>query len=356
MSNKRKLCFLIPTLEGGGAEKNLAVVINSLDPDSYEIYILCLLAKGVNMAKFDKAKVQIIDLNRPQVYFSIRTILKTVKKIKPDVIIGWMGFLNAYLAFFKFLFPRGFKWVCRESSIPGFQNKYFNYPGIISFLYRFMNNYDVIICQSIAMADDLADNFGVARKKLKIINNPGNFSDTLPVTSLKNQSTYNILYVGNMNREKRVHLLIEVLAKLPPSYNLTMLGQGSESKSIEEMIKSAGLEHRVEIRKDCFDPNPFYAASDCLLLCSNHEGFPNVLVEAMGEGCPAIGYNIKGGANEILSNYGGFIVSEDNIDTFARTIQQVCEEKEIDRPKVAATAHNLYSIKKILTEYEEAFN
>lgn len=356
-SRRQRLCFVIPNLGRGGAERNLVTVLSNIDIERYEIFVVCLEAKGFNLQKINPAAVQLIDLKHPSVYFSVFKIVKAVKAIRPDALIGWMGYLNAYMACFKPFFPKGMRWICRESSIPSIQNRYFNYPFVFTFLYRFLNRYDRIICQSKAMANDLISSYGVVPEKIQVINNPIGFSDGLQAGAAPlKDGRYRLLYVGNISREKRVHLLVEALQRLPANYSLTILGDGTELPALRQQIGDCGLTDSVTIRTDCFDPMPDYLASDCMLLCSNHEGFPNVVVEAMGAGCPVIGFNIQGGANEILENYGGFAVTKPDVESFAATIRQVCETEALDRQRIAATARSVFDTKKIINSYEEAFN
>ncbi len=354
---KSRLCFIIPTLGRGGAEKNLVTVINNLDRKRFEVFLICLSATGSNLSKLDQTRLTLIDVCHPSIYLSILKLRRAVKQVAPDVVIGWMGYLNAYLIFFKFLFPSSIKWVCRESSIASIQNAYFKYPFFFTFLYGFLNRYNHIICQSKAMAEDLVNHFGVKKERITIINNPGNFESLLPVNHQhKQEEIKRLLYVGNLSKEKRVHLLIEALALLPHNYQLTILGEGTELNLISEKVGELRLSDRIFIEQDCFNPFPYYAAADCLLLCSNHEGFPNVLIEAMGAGCPAIGFNIAGGANEILTQYGGFIVAEPDMPTFVNCIRKVCEFTKIDRNQIAETARNSYNTEKIIDCYQQVFS
>ena len=94
---KTRIAIVIPTLDKGGAERVLVHFVNNLDYSKYAIYILCLKKRGALVDLVNK-EVEIIDLDQPRAYLSLPRINKEVKRIKPAVLIGWMGDINAIMA------------------------------------------------------------------------------------------------------------------------------------------------------------------------------------------------------------------------------------------------------------------
>ena len=313
--------------------------------------------EGGLIEKLD-TKITRWDVKNGRLYFSVFKIRNLVKNIDPDIIFPWMGYLNAYLAFCKPLFADKIVWLCRESTIPSLMNPNYRFPKLYSFFYKFYNRYSYIICQSGYMAKDLELNFNIKKERLVVINNPVDFEKVTlslkaPVVKpVAPENSINLLYVGSLNKWKRVHLLIEALILLPENYYLTIVGNGTEYENIQAMTIKNNISGRIRFILDCNNPYPYYAASNCLLLCSEFEGFPNVALESMASGCPVIGFNIKGGANEILENYGGFIVPGDMVSDFAKSILNVCEKQVIDKDKIIAFCKEKYDLKKIMGQYQ----
>ena len=269
-----------------------------------------------------------------------------------------MGYINAYLSFFIPFFPSRIKWVCRESSIASLNTKKFRLSWLFSFFYRFYNRYDSVVCQSEAMAEDLIRNYNVDKNKIKVINNPINIhqaeedkkkTSAKPVLA-RDKNDIELLFVGTFSKVKRVTLLPQVMALLPENYFLTMVGGGPYYNDLVAEIGKNNVGSRVQVVTNCFNPFPYYSTSRCLLLCSQFEGFPNVILEAFSCGCPAIGYDIIGGANELLANYGGFIADGD-LQHFADKIREVIEKKDIDRQRVIEECNKKFSIEKIIEHY-----
>ncbi|MEP6615516.1 MAG: glycosyltransferase [Ginsengibacter sp.] len=355
---KKKILFIVPHFLNGGAEKNLIRVINNLSEEAYDISILCLQHLG-NNADLLRKGIKIIDIDTPSIYLSIFKIARVIKQIKPDVIFCWMGYLNAYMAFFIPFFRKKFKWFCRESNIPTLVNTQFKFPWLFDFFYKKLNRYDKIIAQSAVMSKDLQVNFGVLPGKIIIINNSIDFKENEKNKTCvleKEPGKFYLLFVGGLRIEKRAHILIDALALLPENYMLVIVGSGDELEKVTIAIHSQHLQKRVEIISDCYNPVPYYQRADCLLLSSAFEGFPNVVIEAFACGCPAIGYNIAGGANEALDNYGGFSLQDKSVQDFADNIIWVCESARLDREKIIRNCKDKYDINRVIPIYDSIFS
>ena len=73
---------------------------------------------------------------------------------------------------------------------------------------------------------------------------------------------------------------------------------------------------------------PFYACCDVVLLTSEDEGLPNVLMEAMALGRPVIGFDV-GGVRELVGSDGaGIVVAWNNPAELAAQTQALLAEPE----------------------------
>ncbi len=97
-----------------------------------------------------------------------------------------------------------------------------------------------------------------------------------------------------------------------PEARLIVLGSGNWDK-YKELAKALGVKDKV-----CFaglkkNPFPYVAASDVYVCSSNHEGFPNAVLEAMALKKPVISADCKTGPREIL-------LSEDEYEKLIKDI------------------------------------
>ena len=124
----------------------------------------------------------------------------------------------------------------------------------------------------------------------------------------------NIIYVGRLENIKRVDLLPEILSDiLNFGFNVKMhiVGNGSKKEIIETKAKALNIQEKIVFygRVEHEDLPDLLVNKDCLLLISENEGWPCVVLEAQACGVPVVGTS-NGGIPEAIGDGG--IVIEDN--------------------------------------------
>ncbi len=103
--------------------------------------------------------------------------------------------------------------------------------------------------------------------------------------------------------------MVEALALLPDA-DLVIVGEGPERAAIEALARARGLANRVRLLGQMPQQKlpEIYGAADLLLLVSTHEGWPNVLLESMACGTPAVVSDIAGITDIVAAPAAGRIV------------------------------------------------
>lgn len=315
---KPKLLITINTLGFGGAERVVSQLLNHLN-DDFEIH-LALFNKVISYPI--PSDIKVLDLGQNISAGNISILLKlpmlarkVARYCKENGITTSVSFLNrpCYVnAFMKALW--GFKGktvMCERSH----QSSILNYIGGGSKLYKVItkklinfsyNKADLVLANSIVSKEDLLSNFGV-KTPVEVIYNP---IDITTIDQLSEQSTthtlaanvFHFISTGNFRIEKNFALLVEAFSLLKDlPVKLVLVGGGALENSLKQQAAQAGINDKVIFTG--FEKNPFsyIKKSNCFVLSSYTEGFPNVLLEALSCGKPVISTDCKSGPRELLA-------------------------------------------------------
>lgn len=177
-----------------------------------------------------------------------------------------------------------------------------------------------IICVSKGVADDLLNVMNVKPKSIQVIYNPFNLNKikekSLELYTLPFDDEY-IIYVGRLVKEKRVDYLLEAYKKSNVNEKLLILGDGNELEYLQKLSREYSIDKNVFFLGSASNPYKYIKDAKFLVLCSDHEGFGNVLVEALILKTPVISTNCPSGPKEILEYYTLEALVEDNFDNDA---------------------------------------
>ena len=108
------------------------------------------------------------------------------------------------------------------------------------------------------------------------------------------------------------------------SFKILVIGDGPERAEIESRIRNYELSDKVRFLGQVTNnqlPN-YYLLADVLIMPSEEEGFPHVLLEAMAAGVSFVAFDV-GGVREILPpELLFYVVPPGNVDAFVAKIEE----------------------------------
>ncbi len=144
---------------------------------------------------------------------------------------------------------------------------------------------------------------------------------------------------GRLEPVKRLDLFLQAaghLARLEPRAHFLLLGEGSQEAQLRRLCSSLELEDRVHFlghRDDVYD---WLAALDIFLLCSDREGLPIVLLEALCLGAAVVARKVAGVTEVIQDQVSGLLVDEPDPAVLAQGCLRLLRD-DTERRRLAAT-------------------
>lgn len=114
-----------------------------------------------------------------------------------------------------------------------------------------------------------------------------------------------LLAVGRLGAEKRFGQLIDSFAGLArrfTDWNLVILGEGEERERLEIIRDALDMKAKIHLPGYVGNLGEWYERADLFVLNSQFEGFPNVLLEVMSYGVPAVSVDCLTGPGEIIQH------------------------------------------------------
>jgi glycosyltransferase involved in cell wall biosynthesis len=137
-------------------------------------------------------------------------------------------------------------------------------------------------------------------------------------------------YAGRLEPVKRLDLFLaaaQLVVRQIPSAKFLIVGDGSEESRLRELARAGGLRDSVMFlghRDDIYD---VLRAMEIFVLCSDHEGLPMVLLEALHLGVPVVGRRVGGLPEVIQDGVNGILVSSDKPADFAQGCLRLLEDE-----------------------------
>lgn len=140
-----------------------------------------------------------------------------------------------------------------------------------------------------------------------------------------------LVWAGALSREKNPLFMMEVMSMLQkmkiPCF-LILAGVGYEESKIKAVIEKNQL-NNIQLVGYRSDISELLAAADLLVLTSNIEGVPGIVLEAAIQQTPAIAINRGGVAEAILDGKTGLLLQNHDVQLFANAIEQLINNREL---------------------------
>lgn len=370
---KKKLLFVIESLNCAGAEKSLTTLLNLIDYSKYEVDLqlfavegefLELLPEEVNVLpeleyfKYCNKSIAScmknifsltnIKMMLSRLHYSMRIRMKDgnnadkavmfwkccKQRFKTslkqyDVAIAYAQGTPTFYVADKINAKKKIAWVNTVYRPEG-KTKQYNIKEY--------KKYDTINCVSDAVAELFREDFSGLKNKVSIIYDIMDKDFILKMANMKSDAKedmqkgkYKLLTIGRLDPNKGYDIAIEA-ARFLKEKNIDfcwyVLGKGEEYSKIKELIKKNELEKYFILLGVRSNPYPYIQEADIYIQTSRFEGFGLAIAEARMLNTPVVATNFEAIYHQIVHEKNGLIV-EMNGNNVADAIIRLMKDKQL---------------------------
>ena len=358
----RKILFYIDSMQCGGANR---VMANLVDYFSHNGYIVVLINDvGAMNGKLEYKIPSLVKRIIVSDYMDIKEnrVIKNMKRVSvlrrivkeeaPDVIVSFMGPPNVRMLIAT---------TClRVKKVVSVRNDpYKEYGGGIK---KIIANILFQMADGCVLQTHEASQYFNSKicKKAKVIFNPVNpkFYKQLHI-----ENGSHIIVVGRLQTQKNPILVfdafLEIFREFPDS-ELDFFGVGVLEKEIQEKTKEFKLEKRVYLKGQVDNIEDYLKEASVYVLCSDYEGMPNALMEAMAVGVPVISTDCPSGGPKVLiqNSQQGLLIPCGDKQKLVDSLRLLLSNKSLREKMGISARKRAYEFKseKIFKEWENYLN
>ena len=330
-----RVCFLIDDLKIGGVERQLLLLLDSLDRSRIEPR-LCLLngtgelSRSLEPNDIPVMRLGVRSLHHPSTAAQGIRFARFLRRERVDVL--QMFFADS--TYFGTLFGKLARVPCaaRSRLDIGFWVKPIDRwlgRACSRVLDRTLTNCEA--CRQSVIADEHA-----APESVVVIPN-GVVLDRFkhipePQATASHGATRRVGVVANLSPMKNHELLVraaEMLATAHPGLQYQLAGEGDLRPELEHLIKTLGLHDRFRLLGSVTDIPAFLSGLDVAVLCSRTEGAPNAIMEYMAAARPIVATAVGGVEELVVNEEHGLIVPSESVEHLADAIDRLLRNPQL---------------------------
>lgn len=190
--------------------------------------------------------------------------------------------------------------------------------------------FDRFVALAEPMHGEIVDAMGVGSHRVTTIHDPAmtraRFDRLAAIPRLRvDRDRYRFLALSRLVPQKNLEVMLRGFAAgLRPGDELAIVGDGPERAGLESLARRLAIEDRVRFVGHVTDPDPYLRDADCLLLSSNYEGVPAVVLEAIAAGLQIIATDCSS-SMQALAGHGtrATLIPVRDFDALGREISRI---------------------------------
>lgn len=342
MTSIRRALLVVTAPQRRGAEVFAADLARSLEERAVDVRTVYLRSHGEAALALEPDDIVLSDPSDPGVVAPwslgiLRGLLKAIHDFEPDIVQVNGGSTVKYGAVARRVSNRPWRLVYRNIGDP----RVWMRGRLRPFVYQHavFSQVDGLVAVS---EETLAGHRELFGRRIPAIHIPRSLDvaayepsrdrDAVRAELETSRDVPVLLFIGALSVEKRLDRLIRVFAQVHqqrPETVLWVAGAGPEAATLEQLVADAGVAlsvRRLGVRADIAD---LLHGSDVVVLTSDTEGLPGVLVEAGAARLPAVATNVGGTAACLEDGVTGRVLEAGDEKGFAEAVLELINDSEL---------------------------
>lgn len=296
----------------------------------------------------------------------VKKLVQVIREFEPDVILLNGSRTLKYGAAAKRFLPSRIKWVYRIIDSPKFWNrnpfKQWYYRNLV------LSQIDAAVGVSAASLNDMVTLHGF-KKPSTVIHRAINEEKFNQVPEKKearhslglNQDDKVILFLGNLTPQKRPDRFVEIinaLHKQIPNTKALIVGDGVLREETEKQVSNLDLNQQVIFCGYQKDVTRFIAASDLLILSSDTEGLPGVVLECGYLGVPTVSGDVGGIRECVETGVTGYVLDDKKTSSYVEKAVELLTDETCRKSmgeKQQQKVKSGFTMDKVIDKYDGFF-
>lgn len=337
-----KVLLIVPDLVVGGVTTVVLNIINGLKKRNIQVKLVSLF----DHCEVDIENIDYQTLGLQSVFDIPKSIIKMRKIIdsfKPDLVHSHTLYSHLLIFFCSYI-KKNYKLIASDHGTYTAKLKFYKRM----YLFKLMNPIaDLLTNVSNASCESYINQNIVSPDKIRTIYNGVDIKkykysaqDRINIRSeLKiNDHTKVIGFVGRISIEKNLPNLINAVELLNLDYKLVIIGDGPELVDIRKLVDEKKLGDFIIFLGEIKNPSSYYSVFDVLVLSSDTEGLPTVILEAIASKCLVVATDC-GGVKEIFpANYNYIAPTNDHLTLYQR-IDNILKLNNLEKEFIKDTCY-----------------
>ena len=185
---------------------------------------------------------------------------------------------------------------------------------------------------------------------------PRNFDRNRKSGTRNRENTVALLSIGEMIKRKNHESVLRAISKLKNENFICLIcGKGELEEQLKKLSRDLKISQKIRFLGYRNDIPEVCLASDIFIFPSYQEGLPVAVMEAMSAGLPVVCSAIRGNVDLIKDGVGGFVHNPNDIDGFAKSIEQLIFDSELRKRmgrnnKEVVKQYDKHVVKEIMNE------